>query len=178
MLNPNTKARIQLLLTPILVILLGAVLVFRPDSMSALVAKILGYILVAAGILFGVSAVSNKDNLASKVVSALACVFIGGWLLKNPLRLAAGIGRIIGILMALRGVRDLRAASIQGHGTAYALVTAVVGVLLVIMPMTASRLVMAVCGIVVVLLGIAMLLDRLRYQGYPHTDDSNIIDAL
>ena len=45
------------------------------------------------------------------------------------------------------------------------------------MPMTASRLLFGLCGLAVTVVGIFMLLDRLRRK-LPAGDDPNIIDAL
>lgn len=168
---------IHLLLTPVLVILLGLLLIFRPDSASAMVAKVIGSGLILIGIAFGAAAVISKAGLPRKVIASLVCVMIGGWLLKNPLRLAAAIGRIAGILVALRGVQDLQDCIRLHRSISYALLTAAVGVLLIVLPMTASRLVIAACGVVVVLLGIATLADRLRPRRLPGADD-DIIDAL
>ena len=62
------------------------------------------------------------------------------------------------------------------------LVTAIVGVVLVVLPMTTSRLVFSLCGLVVLVTGIAMFLDRLkgrnRLEGPGEPEDPNIIDAL
>lgn len=174
--NETLIARIQLLFTPVLIIVLGIVLFFRPDTFSALVAKTIGSLLVISGIFFGASAVFSKTNLLSKVVSCLACVIIGGWLLKNPLRLAAVFGQISGILIALRGVKDIRTASVAGHGTLFAVITIVVGILLLITPLSASRLVLGLCGVVVTLFGIFMLIDRLKYRDYLN-GSGDIIDV-
>lgn len=177
--NQNYRQLFQLFFTPVLVIFFGLILIVRPDSVSGLVGNILGYALVAAGIFCGISAVMDKNQLARKVVSSLVLVLVGGWILNNPLRLAAWIGRLIGILIAARGIQDIQAAKAMGQNLGFSLVTAAVGVLLVVIPMTASRLVMLICGIVVLLLGITMLLDRLKRRRYlDDSNDKNIIDAL
>lgn len=54
------------------------------------------------------------------------------------------------------------------------------GVFLLLVPMTTSRLAMIPLGIVVVITGVGMLLERLRNKGnwLDSGDDPNIIDAL
>lgn len=60
------------------------------------------------------------------------------------------------------------------------LLVAILGGVLILMPMTASRLVFGLCGLAVMVIGIFMLLDRLRHPRLPggEDDDPNIIDAL
>ena len=54
-----------------------------------------------------------------------------------------------------------------------------IGALLVLMPMSASRLVFTLCGVAVLVIGGVMLLDRIRGRRWLQGgDDPNIIDAL
>lgn len=180
--NPMKKDKIFALLyqlaSPVLLIVLGAILLFRPDTASALIARLLGWVLTLVGIGFGISALVSRDGLAGKVLGAIVCAVIGGWLTANPLLLAAGIGRFLGILVAIRGIRDVFQSRSRGHGQILAIVTTVVGVLLTVLPMTTSRLVFSICGVVILVIGIAMLLDRLKDRRLLDDGDSNIIDAL
>ena len=181
--NPMKKhdilSLIYQLASPVLLILLGVILLFNPDSASAMIARFLGWILTLAGIGIGISAIIDRSSAVSKGIMAVGCVCIGGWLLANPLMLAAGIGRLLGILLALRGIRDVFQSRNRGHGQILAIVTAVAGVVLTVLPLTTSRLVFSVCGVVILLIGIAMLIDRLKDRRYlTEGDDPNIIDAL
>ena len=54
----------------------------------------------------------------------------------------------------------------------------VAAVLLVLSPMTLSRLVFSVCGLVVLVMGVWMLVNRIREGNYLDKGDDNIIDAL
>lgn len=166
------------LASPIAVMLLGILLIFSPDSASALIARLLGWVLTLAGIGFGISAIVNRRNAIGKGITAVGCACIGGWLLANPLLLAAWVGRLLGILLALRGLRDVFRSKQYGHGQILALITTVVGIVLTILPMTTSRLVFSLCGVVILIIGVAMLLDRLKDRKYYLNGDDNIIDAL
>lgn len=166
------------LASPAALILLGLILVFNPDTASAMIARFLGWILFLVGIGFGIAAVVSKDGTAGKIIGAAAFIGIGGWLLSNPLVLAAGIGRLLGALLTIRGARDLFTSRKRGHGGILALVTTLVGVVLIVLPMTTSRLVFSLCGVVVLVIGIAMLLDKLKDRQYLDDGDHNIIDAL
>lgn len=169
---------IALLASPVALIVLGLILLFCPDSASVFAAKLLGWGLLIVGIGFAVAAFTSPIGTAGHVLCAIACLAVGSWLLKNPLLLAKGIGRFVGILLAIRGVRDFTQSGYR-QGKLLALVTAVLGVVLIVLPMTTSRLVFSACGLVVLLVGIAMLVDRLRRRRLPGGDnDPNIIDAL
>lgn len=167
------------LASPVAVILLGLVLIVCPDIATALAARILGWILTIIGIGFGIAAIIDRDHAVRKGITAVVFACAGGWLTANPLVLAAWLGRLMGLMITARGVRDLMLCASRGYSRILALITAAVGVVLIVLPMTTSRLVFAVCGIVVLLLGIGMLLDRLKHLHYlPQGKDRNIIDAL
>lgn len=170
---------LRLLLAPVLVILLGLVLIFNPDSASALISKILGWGLLVCGIGCGLAALFSSGRKGGKVFSAIVFCCAGIFLVANPLLLAAWIGRFIGILLLINGLQDLILAWKQGVRVLMPLIISAIGAVLILMPMTTSRLVFTVCGVVVLLIGVAMLFDRLRSRKYlSGGDDPNIIDAL
>ena len=167
------------LASPIAVTVLGLLLVVNPDSASILIARILGWGLTVVGIGFGVAALIDPDHRTRKAVIAVLFACAGGVLSAKPLLLAAWIGRFIGLLIALRGGRDLLISGRYGYSRILALITTVVGAILVVLPMTTSRLVFSLCGLVVLFIGVGMLVDRLKHRKYlPKGDDNNIIDAL
>lgn len=169
----------QLFFTPVLLIAMGGLLFFRPDSVSVLIGRIVGWVLVLGAIVLGAWAVSTKTNLVLKAVPSVCCAVLGGWLLKHPLVLAESIGRIIGFLLIIRGIQDVAENSRWKRGISMAAVTIVLGAILVLLPMTTSRLVFSLCGAAVFVVGLVMLLDRLGVQRkLSDPDDPNIIDAL
>ena len=152
-------------------ILLGLILLLVPDSASMIIAYGIGGILTLAGILFAIGAF--LDRSFSKGFWALACLTIGGTLMGNPLLLARNLGRFLGIWLAMEGGDCLR----KGNRVfGWAILAAAIA--LVLSPMTLSRLVFSACGLVVLLIGIAMLLSRIRDQRFLDQGDDNIIDAL
>lgn len=173
----DAKLLVRLLLTPALLLILGVILVVRPDSASALIAKLLGWFLLLLGAGILLSAVAVREGLAGKVLFSMLCFAVGAWLLRNPLRLAAAIGRVAGLLILVRSVQDILNAIAWKHGMTYALIAAAAGVLLIVLPMTTSRLVMTFCGLALIFLAVMMGLDR--FQLFRHMDGGpDIIDAL
>jgi len=172
-------AKLQLLLAPVLVIVLGLILVFSPDAASALISKILGWILGLVAIGFGIAALMSAQGRAGKIAGAIICAVVGGWLGSHPLILATWFGRIIGIALVLDGVQDTLNNIRQGRRFLLPAIVTLVGVVLILIPMTASRLIFTLCGLVVLVIGVVMLLDRLRgNRRLKEPKDPNIIDAL
>jgi len=170
---------IQLLLAPVLVILLGLLLLINPDSASVLISRLLGGLLTLVGIGFGIAALVNDRGRVGKLIGALALFACGGILSANPLLLAAFAGRVVGLLLFIDGFGDMINAHRRGIRGLMPLIVTILGGILILMPMTASRLVFALCGLVVTIIGVLMLLDRFRNRRLPSGDnDPNIIDAL
>ena len=169
---------IRLFLAPVLVILLGLVLIFNPDSASALISKILGWIIIAAGICTGISAIFKKSGRVLKGILAVLMAVAGGWLVSNPLALAAWIGRIIGILLIIDGIQDIFELRKQGRSFLLPVIVTLVGAILAVMPMATSRIVFVLCGIVVLVIGVTMLVERIKGKRRLPGGDGDIIDAL
>ncbi len=169
---------LKLLLTPILLILLGLILLVNPDAASAMIAKIIGCLLTLGGICTGIFAVFSRTGKIGKGISAVIFVVVGGWLLANPLLLAAWLGRFLGVLIMINSIPDLIYAHRQGRNILFDAIAAAVGGVLILLPMTASRLVFSACGLAVLVIGGVMLFDRIRHRRLPQGDDPNIIDAL
>lgn len=169
---------VQQLLTPGLMVVLGLILIFSPDSASALLAQILGWLMAAAGVFLIVSGVRNKA--LALVLYGAACLLLGIWLIRNPLVLARSIGRITGIVLLARGIGDILESSREKRELLIPILTAGLGGVLLLLPMTTSRVVMVLFGVVLLLLGAATLAARirlLRSRVLPGADDdSNIID--
>ena len=156
---------------PVTTIVLGLILLIVPDSASVLIAYGIGGILIFGGIVFAIGAL--LDQSLSKGFWALACLSIGGTLAGNPLLLARNLGRFLGIWLAIEGGDCLR----KGNRI-FGVMILVAAVALILSPMTLSRLVFSLCGLVVLIIGIGMLADRLKNQKRLHKGDDNIIDAL
>lgn len=164
---------------PVSLLLLGLILTFSPDSATTLLVQILGWLLIAGAAAFAVSAVALPGGTVSKVIGAVICGVSGLWMVSNPLSLAAWLGRIIGFLLLIQGVQNIIYQKTLRNTIFLPVLTAVVGAVLVVLPMTTSRLVFTIAGIVVLIIGALMLVDRIRHPaGLQEPEDPNIIDAL
>lgn len=157
--------------TSVTMLLLGLILLLVPDSAAVIIAYLMGGLLTLAGIVLGIAAL--LDRRFSKGFWALACLSVGGTLVGNPLLLARNLGRFLGVWLAIEGGDCLRKGSRN-----FGVILLVAAVLLVLSPMTLSRLVFSVCGLVVLVMGVWMLVNRIREGNYLDKGDDNIIDAL
>lgn len=168
---------LRLIAMPVVLILMGAILILAPDYAAMVVARIISYVMTAFGIGYGIAAFFGGPNRRiSRIITAAFCLILGSALLVNPLILAANLGRVLGILLAFEGIQNLLKHS---AGKPMAVLTLVGALILIMAPMTASRLVFILCGLILVVIGGAQLLERLRRRKYLNqSDDPNIIDAL
>ena len=170
---------VQLLLVPVLLILLGLILVVNPDTASALISRLIGYGMTLCAVGTGLAAIFGHSKKVLKGICAVVLAAVGGWLVAHPLWLVAWISRFLGILIMVNSGMDLIYAVKCRHNVVFYAAATAIGALLVLMPMSASRLVFTLCGVAVLVIGGVMLLDRIRGRRWLHeAEDPNIIDAL
>ena len=166
----------------ILLIVVGALLALNPDSASALVSAILGWGLFVVGVTLVVGGVAGGCDWGA-IAQGVLFVICGSWLRRNPLMIASVLGILLGIAALRQG---WRAAKNVGHskrsggfwipGAVLAVAELIVGVRLIFSPLTVSRFVLTLAGIVMAACGIWELISRRREKKYiPGTP--NIIDA-
>ena len=164
---------------PVILLLLGMVLTFSPDSATTLLVQIIGWVLIAAAAALAMGAITIPGAMVSKVIGAVLCGCSGIWMVTNPLSLAAWLGRIIGFLLLLQGLQNIIYQKAMQNSLFLPVLTAVVGAVLVALPMTTSRLVFTIAGIVVMIIGGIMLAQRIHdRRNLQEPEDPNIIDAL
>ena len=171
---------------PSLVIALGVILILNPDSASALVSSLMGWVLVAVVCATGATGLGLAGPArTTKLLWAAAALLTGIWLLCQPLMLVSALGRILALGLLYWGgsrlwdVYRIRRSGGYAPWPVIAAVTAGLGLVLLVSPLSASRLLFRVVGIVVAALGISELIRRVSTKGcLEEGDDPNIIDAL
>lgn len=162
MVNLTVKQKLQQFITPVLMLVLGVLLLVRPDSASALVGKVLAWCLIAVGVVCAAYCAKERSYIVIRAIPAFACFAVGIWLLRNPLALAATLGRLAGVIIVLQGVQDILHAIEWKRNLLWAIVATAAGILLLLVPMTASRLVMGLCGVAIIVLGAAIGWGRVK----------------
>ena len=179
-------AYVRLLAVPVLTVLLGLILLFSPDTASALVGKILGWVFVLAGAGVGAGVfLGEKTRQNNRIVWAVIFLVLGIWILREPLMLAKILGRVLGLTLMILGGRKISrelqykdGKVVFSSGLIAAGATALIGLVLVMLPLTTSRLVFTVVGVVLIGVGIAEGIDRIRGRKLLNEGgDPNIIDV-
>lgn len=177
---------VNMLAMPVLTVILGLILLLSPDSAAALVGQVLAWVTILAAVALGAGSIFGSVTGRSKrTVAAVICGVAGVWMLMNPLFLASIIGRVLGLYLLLRGLQDGRThfrlsvkMPVFTPGLVLAAVTAVIGLVLILVPLATSRVLFSVIGIVMICVGVAEGIDRIRGRKLlDEGDDPNIIDV-
>lgn len=165
----------------VLMVIFGVLLTFKPDFASGMVSAVLGWILIILGVAAMLAGFVGRLGLGP-VVTGVLMLLAGSWLHRNPLMIASAIGTLLGILVLSQGWQEVRnvrrtrrAGGFWSFGAALAVVELVVGIRLILSPLLVSRLVLRVCGIIMVICGVCNLTAFGRNRKY--LTDSRIIDA-
>lgn len=151
---------------------LGAALMISPDSASALVGTVLGWVLLLLGAWVISASARERSFTFPRAVTVVACLWGAITLMRNPLEVASAVGRVAGILLLVKGCQDLMSSKLSG-GRALSVFTVVLGFVLLALPLTTSRLLFTGVGVLLIVCGVAKIIAARK-----DSDDDSIIDAL
>lgn len=152
----------------------GLALVINPDMASAVLGRAVGVVALVLGIWVAWVCIKERDLDLMRILLLIVCIGGGISLIRDPLSMAFGVGRLMGALLLLKGGKDFFASN-YGHGKAIAAVTAVLGLVLVLLPMTASRVIFILVGALLIATGATSIIDQHRFM--PPSGNGGIIDA-
>lgn len=166
----------------VLMILCGAVLAVNPDSASTLISAVLGWVLIALGVALLLAGFTGGVG-GKTILSGALMLTAGAWLHRNPLMIASFLGSLLGLLVLSRGWRAAMASQRVKRGGGFwipggvlAVLELIVGVRLIFSPLSASRMVLTVAGIAMVIFGVCDLAANYKYSKYI-PGNSRIVDA-
>ena len=177
---------LRMFAAPVATVLLGLVLLFSPDTASALVGKLIAWCAILAALALGAGAIFGRPSRKhNRILWAVICLFAGIWLLMNPLTVAKFLGRILGITLMIRGgqsaadnIRYRGKKLVVSRGLILGAATLVIGAVLAIMPLASSRMFFNIVGIALICAGFAQGWDNLRGRKLlDEGQDPNIIDV-
>lgn len=166
----------------ILMILCGVILAMKPDAASALISAVVGWVLIAAGVAALIAGFAAGFGTGTIVTGAVLLI-AGAWLHRNPLMIASVLGFVLGLLVLSQGIRAARDAQRIKRGGGFWIPGAVlaalellIGVRLILSPLSISRLVLSIIGIALIVIGACNLVAHYKSVKYiPERD--GIIDA-
>lgn len=164
-------------LKPVLTCVLGLYLIFRPGSLTTSIAWVVGALIALAGAGKLVSFISGSRKDFLGLCIAIVLLVLGFSIINKPVNLEKQVGRVIGIVLLLQGIRGYT-NPYAAHEKITAVLCGAAGVFLILVPLAVSRLAVMICGIVVLLIGAGMVIDLLLgNRGGHDSGDPDIIDA-
>ena len=147
---------------------LGVLLLLRPDFGTATVASVLGWVLIAGGGICIAVSLLNRDVLGlPELLVGVAVAAVGIFIVIKPLFLASSFGILMGIYTAVHGVislfEGLRLRKLGYSGLTSLIlggVMLVLGISMILVPMSFSRLLLRIFGGMMVVCGAGNLLTR------------------
>ena len=172
--NKKIGYYVNLLGVPVLTAVTGLILLVNPAGATVLLTRAMGWVLVIGGALRLIRLAATEGlRWGMDAFLTGAALGLGVILLAKPMLLGAFIGRFIGLLLVIEGIRNLR----DGVDLRDILSIAA-GVVLWFMPQTLTNAVMSVVGLVLLVLGVVNILGRLRRDKYLKQGSApQIIDA-
>ena len=172
------------LLGNVVLLFVGLLLLLNPDFGSAAIAAIIGWGLVIISALGVVICIAGWPVCGmSELGLSIGGVLFGIVLLIRPLALSTVLGLGLGIILIFQGLkllrsfRALRQLGLSGYPQLiFAVVTLILAAVLLVVPLTASRIVITICAAAMMLYAIVNLIYQFRHNGQ-EPQDPTIIDA-
>ena len=165
----------------VLMILCGGILTVFPDSASVLISAVLGWLLIAVGVMLLLAGILGGIAVMS-IIQGAVLIVAGAWLHRHPLMIASVLGIVLGLTALSQGIKKgKRAMRLKLYGSFWirdagmAAMELLAGLVLILTPLSLSRAVVTVAGIFMVVCGVLDLLSTRKNDG--PGSYSNIIDA-
>ena len=165
----------------LLMIVCGGILALCPDSASVLISAVLGWLLIAVGVMLLLAGILGGIAVMS-IIQGAVLIVAGAWLHRHPLMIASVLGIVLGLTALSQGIKKgKRAMRLKLYGSFWiwdagmAAMELLAGLVLILTPLSLSRAVVTVAGIFMVVCGVLDLLSTRKNDG--PGSYSNIIDA-
>ena len=165
----------------VLMILCGGILTVFPDSASVLISAVLGWLLIAVGVMVLLAGILGGIAVMT-IIQGAVLIVAGAWLHRHPLMIASVLGIVLGLTALSQGIKKgKRVMHLKMYGSFWlwdagmATLELLAGLVLILTPLSLSRAVVTVAGIFMVVCGVLDLLSTRKNDG--PGSYSNIIDA-
>ena len=170
------KREAKSLAIPLMMIVLGALFIAIKSAILSALVTIVGVLLIVGGVALGLSLLSAMEPLtvigaAILVLMGIICVTNAFGIKKNK-KMVIGICIFVNALFRIFIERSLRGSSGFKNYLINDIITAILGVVLMIMPKTAADAFFVVVGIFMVILGISNIISSyLFYKNGRYVND-------
>lgn len=170
------KREAKSLAIPLMMIVLGALFIAIKSAILSALVTIVGVLLIVGGVALGLSLLSAMEPLT--VIGAAILVLMGIICVTNAFGVSGFILMVIGICIFVNALfrifieRSLRGSNGFKNYLINDIITAILGVVLMIMPKTAADAFFVVVGIFMVILGISNIISSyLFYKNGRYVND-------
>ena len=185
MVNVFVKSTI---ITSMFLLALGLLLIFKSDATILMVSYVIGAVLIALGIVAIINFLRSKSELYHlDIVYGIVTIILGVLVIKNPkvigsiIPFVVGVGILINSGTKLKYALDLREnkESVWKYTLIIAIISALLGVLLIFNPFKASSILVQVIGIVISVYAlldiISTLLLKKRYNSKTELKEAEVL---
>lgn len=167
------RIKADVILSAILCVALGVILMIWPTQVTKVLCYILAAILCVMGIGHIISYMRNKLESRLGLATGIALVILGVWILVQPLNFAKIFPVVIGVVLLMHGLEDLRMTieAKQNGDTAWGILLLITilnfafGILLIWKAIEMVQIAMVIVGIALIYDGLSDLFVVYRVAG-------------
>ena len=167
------RIKADVILSAILCVALGVILMIWPTQVTKVLCFILAAILCVMGIGHVISYMRNKLESRLGLATGIALVILGVWILVQPLNFAKIFPVVIGVVLLMHGLEDLRMTieAKQNGDTAWGILLLITilnfafGILLIWKAIEMVQIAMVIVGIALIYDGLSDLFVVYRVAG-------------
>lgn len=157
------KIKADTILSAVLCIILGVVLLVYTEQTTSLFCKLLALVLIVMGVAHMLTYFTDRAGNNLRLIAGVIVLLLGIWIFINPKIIINLIPAIIGAILFLHGVEDLR-LSIQakeGEGSAWisclilAIINLALGILLIVKAFEAAQIAFKLIGLALIYDGVS-----------------------
>jgi len=173
------KEKYKFLTVPFIMIALGVFVAIRPDSVFGVAITLIGILLMAAGVLIGFSMLAAFSSLTT--IAAIVLFLLGLICVINPGGTASVVIKFIGFMILFNSIiKIMDAYKLRGRSKGIAaylandIITAVLGLVLLLIGAGAANIVFRVLGIIMAILGVSNIITEYKvYTDGRYVDDGS-----
>ncbi len=181
------KIKADTILSAVLCVILGVVLLVYTKQMTDLFCKLLALVLIVMGVAHIITYFTDRMGNNLRLVAGIIVLLLGVWIFINPEIIISLIPAIIGAILFLHGVEDLRLAiqAKEAEGSAWisclilAIVNLAIGILLIVKAFEAAQIAFKLIGIALIYDGVSdiWIVSRAVKAAKQMEQDLNAIDT-